>query len=445
MAGVNTQDIDVILKDVYASGVVEGVNNMNKLKDLISFQTESWTGRQVKKAIHTSRNNSVGFSGEDAAFAEAGRQGYVTLDVTQRKMTARVRFTMESIKDTMSNRGAFISTQTAEMNKLVDDIHRVEERTLNSDGRGVLARINDATPAQTLTLDDPGGVRNDNFGNRYFGEAGIYVAAVDPATGLLRGGDTAANTVRRVDAIPITADNNSIRLDSAPPSTWADNDWLVRAANDEVTSLVDTEFEQRWWGLMALVDDGTYRANYFGQTRTDIDACTSYVRAATGTLSDDVLQQTVDIIDQKMGGMVDVLLCHHDVRRTLTAIADTQRRYMGQDLRNPDPGTNAAKNPSMGLTWGGIEVRAIRDFPQNVIMMLDRGQAGLQEYASVPGEWDDTDGQILVRSGQGKQARQAYEAWWYCRKQFFMEKPAVCARLDGVTTSSVTVQRPAGR
>ena len=59
MAGVNTQDIDVILKDVYASGVVDGVSNMNKLKDLITFQKESWTGRQVKKAINTSPNTPL--------------------------------------------------------------------------------------------------------------------------------------------------------------------------------------------------------------------------------------------------------------------------------------------------------------------------------------------------------------------------------------------------
>ena len=113
-------------------------------------------------------------------------------------------------------------------------------------------------------------------------------------------------------------------------------------------------------------------------------------------------------------------------------------------LMNPDVGTKAAKNPGSGITWGGIEVRAIRDFPQNVIMMLDRGQCGLKEYVSVPGEWDDTDGQILRKDGTGKFARQAYEATYYMRKQYFLEKPAMCARLDGVTATA-TAQRPAGR
>ena len=303
MAGVNTQDIDVILKDVYTQGVTDGVNNKNALKDLITTEKENYTGRQVKRAIHTSRNNSVGFAGEDTFYPEAGRQGYVTLDITQRKLMARVRFTMESIKDTMSNKGAFISTQKSEMDKLITDIHRVEERTLNSEGRGVLARFDGNPTTVTVSLDDPGGIRNDNFGNRFFGETGIHICAVDPATGQMRQSGSAANAIRRVDAIPVTTTNSTIRLDSAPHADWADNDWVVRAHNDEVTSILDTEYEKRWWGLMALIDDGTYRSTYFGQNRTDIDACTSYVSASVGTLSDDKLQQTVDIVDQKMGGI----------------------------------------------------------------------------------------------------------------------------------------------
>jgi hypothetical protein len=46
-----------------------------------------------------------------------------------------------------------------------------------------------------------------------------------------------------------------------------------------VTSVLDTSYEAAFWGLPALIDDGTNRDNYFGILRSDAPSLKSYVVA----------------------------------------------------------------------------------------------------------------------------------------------------------------------
>ena len=193
---------------------------------------------------------------------------------------------------------------------------------------------------------------------------------------------------------------------------------------------------------MALVDDGTYRDNYFGVDRANVPAYSSYVTASTGTLSVDLIQRVSDVIDQKLSGRVDLILCHHSIRRLVIQLTDADRRYMGASLSRPDPGTVAFKQGD--VPFGDVPVRAIRDFPLDVMMFLDVKNSGFKEYVSEKGKWVDEDGSVLVRVGSGTSGRDAFEGWYRMRKQYFMEYPAYCARLDGITNTGLVVQRASG-
>jgi len=209
-----------------------------------------------------------------------------------------------------------------------------------------------------------------------------------------------------------------------------------------VTDVLDSSYEHAWWGVMALVDDGTYRASYFGLDRTQVPAYSSYVTASTGALSTDLIQRTSDIVDQKLNGKVSALLAHHSTRRLIIQLTDQDRRYMGASLLRPDPGTTAFKQGD--IPFGDVPIRALRDFPLDVLMFLDLQNAGFREYVSEPGKWVDEDGSVLWRVGTGTAGRDAFEAWYRMRKQYFLEYPAYCARLDGITGQSLVVQRAAG-
>lgn len=406
---------------------------------MIKTERVPFRGREIVRVAHTSRNVSPMFVGEDSAFADAGQQGYSRMLVDQRKLMSRLRMTWEVMQDSTSNEGAFISARKSEMQYLIDDMARRDEYALNSDGRGVLALVDDTNPDgdTTLTLDAPGGITNDNFGNRFL-SAGMYIAFVNPANGALR---TQAGAMRKVTAV--SNDGTNVTLSSASVGTdVADSDYVVQAATSTTSDVTDTSYEHAWWGLMALVDDGTYRASYFGLDRTTTPAYSSYVTASTGALSTDLIQRVSDIVDQKLNGKVSNMLCHHSTRRLIIQLTDADRRYMGASLLRPDPGTIAFKQGD--VPFGDVPVRALRDFPLDVLMFLDLNNAGFREYVSEPGKWVDEDGSVLWRVGTGSTGRDAFEAWYRMRKQYFLEYPGFCARLDGVTGQSLVVQRAAG-
>lgn len=433
MAGVDRQAFDAVFKDVFEEGVAEGVNNKNPLRDLIKTEKVPFRGREIIRAAHTDRNVSPMFVGEDSAFADAGAQGYSRMFVDQRKLMSRLRLTWEVMQDSTSTEGAFISARKSEMQYLIDDMARRDEFALNSDGRGVLALVDESPSGTTLDVDAPGGITNDNFGNRFISK-NMWIAAINPANGALR------TTIHKVTSTP--AAGSTIVVDSSTHTGWANNDYIVQAANSAVTDVLDTSYEHAWWGLMALVDDGTYRANYFGLDRTAVPAYSSYVTASTGAISSDLIQRVSDVVDQKLGGKISMILAHHSTRRLVIQLTDGDRRYMGASLMRPDPGTVAFKQGD--IPFGDVPVRALRDFPLDVIMFLDVQNAGFKEYVSEPGKWVDEDGSVLRIVGTGTAARDAWEAWYRMRKQYFLEYPAYCARLDGVTGQSLVVQRAAG-
>ena len=439
MAGADKQALDAIFKEVFEEGVAEGVNNKNPLRDIIKTEKSPFRGREVVRLSHTSRNVSPMFGGEDSLLAEAGNQGYSRMFIDQRKLTSRLRMTWEVMQDSTASEGAFISARKSEMQYLIDDMARRDEYALASDGRGVLALVDDIDPdcGTGLTVDAPGGITNDNFGNRFI-SAGMKIAFVNPATGALRTQAAANPTVTAV-----SSSGTTVTLSTATIGTdVADSDYIVQAANNAITDVLDTSYEHAWWGLMALVDDGTYRASYYGLDRTAVPAYSSYVTPSTAALSVDLIQRVSDVVDQKMNGKINLLLAHHSTRRLIIQLTDQDRRYMGASLLRPDPGTVAFKQGD--IPFGDVPVRAVRDFPLDVLMFLDLANAGFKEYVSEPGKWIDEDGSVLWRVGTGTSARDAFEAWYRMRKQYFLEYPAYCARLDGITGQALVVQRAAG-
>jgi hypothetical protein len=113
------------------------------------------------------------------------------------------------------------------MTRIIDDIAKREEFALSCDGKGVLCALTDATPSSDPASADqrqePRQHRErQSFGNRFM-QPGMYVAAINPATGAIRAG-----------MIKVTATNEAgadFAGDAAPNAAWAQNDYLVQAAN----------------------------------------------------------------------------------------------------------------------------------------------------------------------------------------------------------------------
>jgi hypothetical protein len=434
MAGVDSTVLSGLEKDVFEKGVSEGVNNAFPLKDFFAKETtdaDYLGGGGHLWSHHIGRNVSPMFVREGSAFAAAGAQRHVKGRIDIRKMMARLYMTAEAMEFYQRSEASYANAMTDEKTRLVDDIAFRKEYALSADGRGVLALVNtDPGTGTTLTLDAPGNIPGSSFGNRFV-QKDMFLGAVNPATGQLRAG---VIKVTDVDAAGAT-----VTSDAAINAAWADNDYIVQAANSSVTSVLDTSYEAAFWGLPALIDDGTNRDNYFGILRSEAPSLKSYVVGSAGAFSLDLAQRTADVVNQKLGGEIDTLVMHHSVRREYIKLLQADRRYSGADLRKPDGGTVAMKQGD--LTLGECTVKAIRSIGLAQVYFLDTKRSGFKRYVAEEGKFEDRDGSIWQRDGSGTSARHAFEAWWYAWEQYFCQNPGYNARWDGVTGQTLVVVR----
>lgn len=420
-------------KDVYEEGIQEGVNNANPLTDIFKPEKIDYKGGRGHKFVaHVGRNPSPMFVAEDGAFAVAGSQRHINGEVDVRKMMARVRLTQEAMDDSTSSQAAWVSAKKDEMTRIVDDIAKREEFALSCDGKGVLALIDESPSGVEVDVDAPGNIAGPLFGNRFF-QKGMYIAAINPANGTMR------TSVRLV--VDMAEAGNTVTFDAATYTGWAENDYLVQAANASVTDILDTSYEKAYWGLPALIDDGTNRATYFGIQRALAPSYKSYVLVVNGALATDTMQRTADVLFQKLGGEVTRLLMHPSVRREYLKLTEADVRYgpRANSVLNTDPGTPAFKKPGGDLTLGEVKVTPIRTLGLDQVYFLDENRMAAKQYVAEAGRFVDEDGSVLVRDGVGSNARHAFEAWWFARKQNFVGNPGVCARWDSVTGQTLVV------
>jgi len=435
--GSDTTTEDGLLKNTYEDVIAEGVLKKFQLRDAFKVKDSPWNGGRGKEwSAHVERNNSPMAVGQDSAIPVADNQKYITGFITQRKIMARWRVTQEQLDDSSSKEGAYRSTRTENMERLIDDIAYREEFYLGTDGRGVFGIVDTTTSGTTLELNSPGNISSTGvaitsaFGNRYI-KKGMALAAVNPANGAIR-----ANTPK---VTAVNSDGTDATLSAAP--SWTTGDFVVQAANTSVTDVLDTAYEKAPWGLTALIDDGTYRQNYFGVDRSLYPNYGSYVSASTGALSFDLLQRVSDIVNQRLDGEIDAIWSHHSVRRVYILLTQADRRYADAASRaKPDGGTDAFQQGD--LTMGSVAYKAIRTLGLRQMFLVDTKGGDFVRYTSEKGKWvSGTSGEILVRDGTGTNARHAWEAWYYKRYQLFCRNPGKCARLDGLSGMTFVVVR----
>lgn len=430
--GADTTALSGLAKDVFEQGISEGVNNSFDLAEEFPVEQVDWKGGLGHKwSHHHGRNVSPFFAGEDSAYPVAGQQLHSQGRIDMRKMMARIRMTEEAMADLVSSEASFRNGMTDEKTRIIDDVSRRENQALGMDGRGVAALVNESSLNDTtLTLDSPGNIAGADFGNRFL-DPGMFVAAINPANGALR------TSIRKVTAA--ASDGTSVTVDGSTFTGWADNDYVVQAANASVTDVLDTSYEKAFWGLPALVDDGTNRDNFFGILRSNVESLKSYIVASVGALSLDVAQRTSDVLYQKLGGVVNAILMHPSVRREYIKLLDADRRYQGSDLQNPNGGTKAFTQGDLSI--GEVAIKALRSIGLAQVYFLDTKKAGFKRYVAEPGKFMDRDGLVWIREGTGSSARHAYEATYFTRKQYFCKNPGVNARWDGVTGQTLVVVR----
>jgi len=394
MGGVSVGDITAILKEVYGDqGPYDQINNETRSYKHFKQKSEEdkWEGEVYVEALHTGRNQGVKAAAERGLLPVANRQKYDELRVPNRYVYGSVEITAQIMKEAKSKRASFANAMEAEMTGMIKDIAVQSERMIWMNGNGQLCLVNGAgADTTTLNVDTPGGVGGAINGARFLKPGmviGIHASGAAPSN--------TPNCVRTVSTI--AADGTSVVLTLAVSAANAvDDGWVTLGVTRN--SVLEGSVNLEPMGLLGLVDDGTYAATLFSLVRATSPIFKSKRFTSVAALDENILHRAFDACDELSGESPTWLTGHHSVHREYIRLSQSDRRYTGENLMNPDVGVTG-NGKKRELKFNGLDIEKARFAPYGQLFGINDNH--LKRYVNTEGEWADEDGTVLARvSGQ---------------------------------------------
>lgn len=421
---LDTTAFNASLKEVYAPGVREQLNQLTNLVDLFTekdVSTFNWMGREVVLDLHSARNLSgVKYIAESGGLPVAGFQGTANLKVPIAAIYGRIQLTEHVMKASRSDKGAFIRAMDLEQKGLVEDLARQRNRALAGFGGGVLAVISSGTNSTTQTVKNPGGVTGTTNATRFL-QPGMFLTITDPTGVTIRGGGIVST---------VTASSAQIVFPNAINTTTGDYVSLGTNSlgNTEGSAVPGTES----MGVLGLADSTTYVTTIFGLDRSAAanQFFVSQVLSNVGTINEDILQRGVDNTEEVSGKTIDKFVCHVSVRREIIKLTQADRRYMGSGSpMNFDAGTEAGAFKK-DLTFNSWSIRTDKDFAYGTIVGLNTDH--LIWLPEDKGSWTGAEGDtILLRVPN----QADFEARYRVFENFASDQGDTLLRYDGVNAT----------
>ena len=427
----NMSSMDPLFKDDYGPVFTSELNNSTPSLDWFEKVDDvRWQGRVHIEPIHVNRNRGSYWSQEGGGFPTAANQQLEWLRIPCRYFHGMCRFTVQAIKASQTDKGAFARLMRLEMDNLLKDMRVQRNFAIWGDGRGVRAFVNEGTPTgnTTLELDAPAGIAGATHGTRFL-NVGDNIVFVVPATGALSFAAT-----RLVTAV--NADGTDVTLDAAPGTGAADNDFIVKASGAATSAVIgNSDWMNMAMGIRGIVDSGGVVNNYFGLSRATFPILQAYTVPTAGAISADLIQRAIDTAGSMGGGNIDKHAMSYDTRRELLTIMENDRRYSHEYLMKPDAGTKVAGDYKANLTFGGVPVFCDHFAPFGEWYGLNTGS--FRRASMTDGEWADETGAVLTQvSGQVD----TYEALYRIYENYYALNPNQCFRLSGISTNVVVAQ-----
>ena len=417
---------DSMFKDFYGPKVISLINKKTKLQESFTKNGDSdmSDGRQVMYPIHTARNVGAGAVGENKILPVAGNQVTATVKIGYKYNYGRIQLTMQTIKASKTNKGAFKKSLEFEMKGLINDLARQRNRQLWGFGVGILARVNgEQTTSATINIKDPYGVDGTVGAGRLLqvDDVVVFVRSATPTTATDSDivGSTTTSVVSSVD---LTA--GTVTFDAVTGATLNDDDMIILAPG---ATTGESSLNREVMGLLGIVDDGTYVGTLFNIVRSTTTQYKSTVIAHNSDLTFRVLQRAEDAADEK-GGAINQWWSHHSVRAEYIAALVVGKRFVGDQNMKPDAGI-AGAGLTKDVAFNEHPWKVDRMCPYGMIFGLDTSNN--VRYVNQEGQWAEDDGSVLGRVLN----KDVYEGRYRIFDNFHNERPDSCVRIDGVNAT----------
>jgi hypothetical protein len=368
------------LKRWYLPGVRSQINNKCLLLEQVESGDEHVEGEEWVLSLHVQRNAGVGARGESGTSPAAGNQKYVTARDTVKEIRGRIEITGRIIKAMASNRGSFVRAIDSEMKGVTKDAYRDMNRQLAGTGDGVIATCGVTSGSTTVNLaatTPKSALRQLEVGKRI--DIGTVANPVSVASN------------REITAVDTT--NKTITISGAAVTTAGTNFVFNQGAGGNNPQL-ETH------GLQEIVKD---TGTLFNVNPSTYAVWKSYVKdAASGPISDPLLEEVMDEIDLRAGEEIDLWLVSYGVYREYGNYLSTLKRAPNTvDLK----GGHKALSILSGSREAGLTRE--RDIPDGMAFALNTKHL----FAPTMSDWDfmDEDGAVFSRVAD----KHSYEATLY--------------------------------
>ena len=377
------------LKNVYLGVVANQLNvNANPLLARIKHSSKDVWGKQVIKLAPFGINGGVGAGSEDGGLPKASGNGYVQFASDLKNLYGRIELTDKAIRASANNAGAFVNLLTDEMEGLVKASAFNLGRMLYGDGTGLLATVSSAS-GKVLTCDK---VKNL-----------IEGMMVD-----IYNGTTKVN-INPLKVIYVDRVNKTFKYDSAES--------LSISSGYKVYVQGSKDFEIT--GLGKIFD--TTATSIYGVSKTNYPWLSPYVSSSETEISDILVQQAVDFLDENVDSKINFITCSSQVRRAY-------QEYLGAYRRNVD--IMELEGGYKTIAHNGIPVVADRFVDDDTLYLLNTNDFTLHELCDW--KWlEGEDGRILKQN----QGYPTYSATLVKYAELICDKPCGQAKISGIKST----------
>lgn len=383
-----------LLKTVFQGPVTSQFNDSLPLYGKMANGSEKYQGQQVNLPLKVRRNPGISAIAEGAQLPSIGSQTTIQAILNCKYNYLRAGLTAQMMKASQTDKGAFMSAMSFEMEEGIKDLKKNVSRQMFWDGTGTLATVSANAVASTVITCT--GRTSGEDGSKYL-DTGLNIDIYTSA-GVLVVSNVAIVSVSGTATATVTL---------SVPVTCSATDILVLsgAYNNEVQ------------GLLTSQDGGTTsiysvnRATYPIYQGNSIDA-------AGGQLSLNLMQQALNAARYRGDSKMTDIFCSYDAERYYTKLLVADKRYM---MKQKVDGSFTDKSETY-LEFGGLPVLPDQDCP-NVFHFLNG--ATYKKYVLADLEWADESGAPLIVQTSNDSYELRLRLWF----NIFPNKPASNARL----------------
>jgi hypothetical protein len=383
---VTLQSAESVLKTVYLDVVSNQLNTeINPFLAKIKQSTEDVWGKEVRKLAPFGINGGIGAGEEDGDLPSAYGNQYVQFVSALKNLYGQIEISDKAIRASSNSVGAFVNLLNAEMEGLLKASAFNLGRMLYGDGSGLVAEVMEGGTGSCVV----NSVKNLIEGlavDIYLNDAKIFSA-------------------QRI--ISIDRDAKTVCFSNTQLEIPDDSKMYVQGSyNNELT------------GLGAIFSDSD---TLYGVDRGVHKWMKPYIKAVDGDITEIIMQQAIDRLEEVNGSKVDFIVCSAGVKRNY-------QEYMLSFKRNID--VMELSGGYKALTFNGIPLISDRFVNEGEMYLLNSSEFKLHQLCDW--KWLENEQGKILRQTPGKPT---YAATLVKYAELVCDKPAGQAKLTGITES----------